>query len=161
VGMRVLTETQSVVVALRLPNQAALETFVQQVNDPQSPMYHRFLTTEEFTEGFAPPMADYATVVAHLESNGLKIVENARNRLWVKASGSVAQVQQAFDTTIAVYQDGQKLYYANQTPPRLPRPIAALTDHVYGLDNIPRFHPKHLMTRSILASPPYNANQIR
>src|SRR5262249_27759014 len=80
VGMRVLTETQSVVVALRLPNQAALETFVQQVNDPQSPMYHRFLTTEEFTEGFAPPMADYATVVAHLESNGLKIVENARNR---------------------------------------------------------------------------------
>jgi kumamolisin len=143
VGPRQATAPQSVTVALRLPNQNALEAFVRQLNDPGSPQYHRFLTPAQFAERFSPSPADYAAVAAHLQASGLKIERTSANRLTVKASGTVAQVQRAFATTIAVYQDGNRSYYANETAPKLPAAVAPLVEGAFGLDNLPLLHPIH------------------
>jgi kumamolisin len=143
VGPRKASASQSVTVALRLPNQPALEAFVRQLNDPNSPEYHHFLTPAQFTDRFSPSPADYAAVLAHLKASGLKIERTSANRLTVNASGTVGQVEAAFATSIAVYQDGNRAYYANETAPKLPPAVVPLVESVFGLDSVPLKRPTH------------------
>src|SRR5215831_9988900 len=42
--------------------QAALDTFLEEVNDPRSPSFHRWLTPEKFAESYGSSTADIATV---------------------------------------------------------------------------------------------------
>jgi hypothetical protein len=55
------------VLVLPLRDREGLETFLQEVDDPSSPAYHRFLTVEEFAERFGPTQSDYESVIHFAE----------------------------------------------------------------------------------------------
>lgn len=42
-----------------LRNEAQLDTFLQQLEDPTSPNYHKYLTSAQFTEQFGPTVEQY------------------------------------------------------------------------------------------------------
>src|ERR1700686_600264 len=44
----------SLAISLPLRNQAELDELLQQLYDPQSPIYHKYLSVKEFTERFGP-----------------------------------------------------------------------------------------------------------
>ena len=158
ISARPLSASQSVTVALKLPAPAALEAFVERVNDLSSPDYHQFLTSEQFTRLYAPSQVSVALVTEHLKTFGLSITEVLPNRLSVKAEGTTAQIQKAFATTIALYRSGKDERFANETAPRLPEKVAAVVDDIYGLDNAPGAPPLHQVPPPSL---PYNANHLR
>src|ERR1035437_3774572 len=67
-----LPATNNLYLAIGLPlrNHAALDALLQQLYDPASTNYHKFLDPQEFTVRFGPTEADYAAVRAFAEANG-------------------------------------------------------------------------------------------
>lgn len=66
--------------------------------DPKSKHYHRWLTASEYADAFANSATDVAAVVAWLQSEGFEVSPMPAGRGWIEFSGSVAQVEQAFQT---------------------------------------------------------------
>src|SRR5689334_15328593 len=54
-------------ISLQLPNEDALNNFLERLYDPASPNYHHYLTPKQFTEMFGPTEADYQAVINFAE----------------------------------------------------------------------------------------------
>jgi len=130
------TEEHHVVLGLALRNREALETYLAEVQDPASPLYHRFLTQEEFNASYAPTVAEEAAFVAHLASNGLDVTERASNRLLVGATGSVAALEQALGVEMHAVRFRGARHYAAINEPSLPTDLASVVAGVVGLDDL-------------------------
>ncbi|MGO9002025.1 MAG: protease pro-enzyme activation domain-containing protein, partial [Limisphaerales bacterium] len=101
-----LPATKSLHLAIGLPlrNQAALTDLIQQLYDPASPNYHQYLTPEQFTEQFGPTERDYQKVIAFAKRNGLTVTGTSANRVLLDVSGSVADIEKAFQVTMLTYR---------------------------------------------------------
>ena len=104
---------------LRLRNQAELQSLLRDLYDPGSPEYRHFLTVQEFTERFGPTVDDYARAAGFAEAYGLTVTHTAPNRLVLDVSGTVADVERAFQVTMQVYQHPTepRTYYAPDGEP--------------------------------------------
>ncbi len=145
VGHLPATRSMRLVLTLPLRNQAELEDFLRDVNDPYSRTYRQFLTVEQFTERFGPTQADYDLLTRFAEANGLRVVNTSRNRLNLDVEGSVANVEKALNVTIGLYQHPteNRTFFAID---REPTPNAGLQLwHVSGLDNYST--PKRMLTK--------------
>ncbi|MBV8931723.1 MAG: hypothetical protein JO285_04080 [Kutzneria sp.] len=91
----------SVSVPLRLHNTADLDAFPAQVSDPMSAQYGHYLTPAQFTERFGPTAAEVTRVSGFLSSAGLHVDSVSGDRQVVVASGTVDQLQKAFNTTLS------------------------------------------------------------
>ena len=138
-------------IGLRLRNSDQLDSLLSALYDPQSSQYHQYLTSDQFNALFAPTSDDAQQVVTFLQSQGLTVTGVASNNVLIDASGTVAQVQQAFGTQINNYQVGSHSFYANVTPPSLPSAISALVASVGGLDDSVQYAP--LYQRSLATHP--------
>lgn len=137
-----LPATQSMRLTLTLPlrNQAELEDFLRDVQDPYSPSFHQFLTVEQFTERFSPTQADYDLLTRFAEGAGLRVVETSRNRLNLDVEGSVSNIEKALNVKMNVYQHPteNRTFFA---PDREPMPNAGVQLwHISGLDNFSTPH---------------------
>jgi subtilase family serine protease len=134
------TQSMRLVLVLPLRDQAGLDSFLQEVYDPSSPSYRKFLTVEEFTARFAPSQKDYDEVIHFAEAHGFTVVGTSRNRLNLEVTGTVAAIEDAFHLTMGEYllpSENRKFY----APDREPTPdLAVRLWHISGLDNysIPR-----------------------
>jgi subtilase family serine protease len=117
--------------------EAELEKFLAAQQDPSSPDYHRWLTPEQFGERFGPSQADLALVTGWLKSEGFRIDEVARGRMWINVSGTVAQVEQAFHTSIHTYRVDGVMRHANTQDPAIPRALAGVVAGVVSLNDFP------------------------
>ncbi len=126
--------------SVRSGAQAELQTLLAQQQDPHSPNFHKFLTPEQFGARFGASDQDLADVTSWLTSQGFKIEEVGKGRLWINFSGNVQQVERAFQTNIHKYEVDGKMHQANATDPTLPRGFAGLVNGVVTLHNFPRHH---------------------
>ena len=58
------SDTLQLAIGLPLRNQSGLTNMIEQIYDPASTNYHRFLTPEEFATQFGPSQQDYDAVVS-------------------------------------------------------------------------------------------------
>jgi kumamolisin len=132
-------------IALPLRNQAELDQLLQKLYDPQGPLFHKFLSVEEFTERFGPTEEDYAEVIRFAERNGLTVTATFPNRMVVNVTGSVKNIENAFGIAMLVYQHPteQRTFYSPDREPfaNLPVPLW----HITGLDNFSIPHPVSLL----------------
>ncbi|HZY61900.1 MAG TPA: protease pro-enzyme activation domain-containing protein [Edaphobacter sp.] len=130
--------------------QAALEQLLQDQQNPKSSRYHQWLTPQQFGAQFGLSAADIAKVSAWLTSKGFTVTGVAKSSTFITFSGTAAQVQQAFGTTIHnLSVNGQK-HIANLTDPSLPPGIAGVVSDITGLND---FKPKpRVRTRSLRAN---------
>jgi subtilase family serine protease len=91
-------------IVLPLRNQAELISLLKRLYDPSSSDYRKFLSVEQFTEQFAPTEEDYQAVVSFALSNGFNVTGKPANRLVVPLSGTVAQINNAFNLSMNLYQ---------------------------------------------------------
>ncbi len=137
-----LPATQSLRLVFVLPhrNQVELEDFLQELYDPYSPSYRKFLTVEGFTAKFGPSQEDYDAVIHFAEANGLTVVGTSRNRMNLDVSGSVASIEKALHVNMGVYQHPteNRTFYAPDREPTMD--LAVQLWRIAGLDNysIPR-----------------------
>lgn len=117
--------------------EAELKQFLAAQQDPSSPDYHHWLTPEQFGKRFGPSEADLALVTGWLKSEGFRVDEVAKGRMWINVSGTVAQVEQAFHTSIHDFYVGGKMRHANTQNPAIPRALAGVVAGVVSLNNFP------------------------
>ncbi|HEY7147530.1 MAG TPA: S53 family peptidase [Streptosporangiaceae bacterium] len=90
-------------VALPLRDQAQAMTLLRAVSSPHSARYGKFLTARQFNARFAPTAGQIAQVSSFLRGQGIQVTGVSQGNRWVGASGTVAQVQRAFGTTLKTY----------------------------------------------------------
>jgi hypothetical protein len=122
-------------ISLPLRNQPALARLLQQIYDPGSPHFHRYLTPAEFTEQFGPSGRDYQTLIDFAAAHHLKVTHTHPNRTLLDISASVADIRRVMGVHINLYQHPtqRRTFYAPDGNPTVDAGIALLA--IKGLDN--------------------------
>ncbi len=137
-----LPASKNLVVSLTIayPDPGALEWFLAQVEDPSSPMYHAYLSNDEFESEFGPSSGTLGTVLGVLDGAGARNVTVGADRLSVVATLPVASVDALFDVRMVYFStlDGTPVYTALGSP-TLPGSLSGLVAGISGLSNAPDF----------------------
>jgi subtilase family serine protease len=124
----------TIVAYLSLRNQPALKDLITAQATPTSPHYGQYLTPEQFHAQFSPKAPDVQRVQHSLEKLGFHIEHVPASGLFVRASGSVAQVKATFGVSQELYSYKGKILRANAETPRIPAAISDVVTYVAGLD---------------------------
>src|SRR5208283_1081015 len=113
----------------------ALSKLLQDMYDPASPQFRRYLTPEQFTEQFGPTRQDYEAVRQFARKYGLDVTVTHSNRVLLDIAGRVADIEKAFQVTLRTYQHPTEArqFYAPDVEPSVEAGLAVLD--ISGLNN--------------------------
>jgi subtilase family serine protease len=156
-GLATSSQNANVTLILKLRNEDQLEDLIRQTVTPSSPNYHRFLTTRQFADRFGATDAQIASVQAYLKKQGLR-GEVMDNKMAIRVQGTLAQLGQAFGTTIHTYKaaGSGRLFHRPAQRVALPAALAGTVTVVSGLSN-ERQYVSHRIGTPKLASHPATA----
>ena len=129
--------------------QAALNKLLAEQQDPASPLYHHWLTPQQFAAQFGMAQSDIDAVNLWLEQQGFSVDSVSKSRNFIRFSGTVGQVEQAFQTQMHYYNIGGKKLFAPNSALSIPSAFSSVVAHVGNLSNFrPRaqyvpFHPSN------------------
>ena len=124
-------------ILLGMRDQAGAMDTLQAVSDPASPSYGQWLTNADFDARFAPARSSVTAVQHWLRSEGFRITTTLPSGMYVGASGSVAQVERTFGTSVHDYSYLGKDVHANNSELSLPAGTpAAVTSALTGVIGI-------------------------
>jgi subtilase family serine protease len=132
-------------VHLKLQNQAAFDKTVDALYDPASPTFHRWLTDDDL-KTYTPSKQQSDAVRNQLESHGLTILSTDSNGFAIRARGTVANVESAFNTQIHRFQRNGKVFRANVQNARL---SGAAADYVSSVAGIESHEVRPLLKRAV------------
>jgi subtilase family serine protease len=124
----------TVTVYLPLRDADGAAALVQQVSDPSSASYGQYLTPAAFTKRFSASDADVASVASFLRGAGLTVDETAPDNRYVEASGTLAQAETAFDTSVHRFAWRGRLLNAPTKTLSVPSSLSGKVLAVTGLD---------------------------
>ena len=131
------SRTLDLVIHLPSNDPDGLSALLQQLQDPSSPNYHKYLSVAEFTERFGPAQSDYDQVVAWATANGLTVTHTSVNRHIIDVTATVDAIDQALNVTIQSYQpvdaSGKSALFAPNSEPSIALSVPILK--ISGLDN--------------------------
>jgi len=113
--------------------KAAFESYLAQLQDKKSPNYHKWLTPQQVGQLYGPAESDISAATAWLQSHGLQVEPIAPFHTDIPFSGTVAQVEAAFQTRIHAFVRNGERFYANTTAPTIPtalRPVVTGVAHL-------------------------------
>ena len=119
--------------------QAALNELIAEQQNPASPLYHQWLTPDQFAARFGMAQSDLDKVESWLEQQGFSIDSVSRSRNVIRFSGTVRQVEAAFDTEMHTYNIKGVPHFAPSTELSVPSVIAPT---VLAIRNLNDFRPK-------------------
>ena len=143
VGRLPATQIMRFGVVLALRHQPELENFLQEIYDPTSANYRKFVSVREFTERFGPSQEDYDAVLAFAKASGFTVVGGSRDGFNLELKGSVAKVEKAFNVTMGVYQHPteNRTFFAPDREPSAN--LSVRLWRVSGLDSYSIPHPMY------------------
>jgi subtilase family serine protease len=125
--------------------EKSLNKFLDDIQDPKSGSYHKFLTIDEFAERFGAPQSDIDTVTNWLTSHGFQIDGVFPGTLVIAFTGNAGQIRDTFGTEIHNLEVKGESHYANIRDPQIP---TALASRIEGIVSMHNFLPhKMLVTR--------------
>ena len=132
-------ERMTLVLKRTVQQEAALDDLLTHQLDRNSPLYHKWLTPEQFGQRFGPSDADIQTINSWLQSHGFQIETVTKGRTVIVFSGQAANVSEAFHTDIHRFVVNGETHWANSTELHIP---VALTSAVAGVASLNSFHSK-------------------
>ena len=135
--------------------EAALDQLLADQQNPSSPQYRQWLTPAQFAAQFGLSSADIAKVTAWLTSQGFTVTGVANGATFVNFTGTVAQAQAAFGTSIRSLSVNGEMHFANVTDVQVPSAFAGVVAAVTGLHNF-RFKPR---VRASVVRPEFTSSQ--
>jgi pseudomonalisin len=131
------TKSMTVRLALQMHNASQLQQVVASgtVLDNGT-----FLTT------YAPTSTQVSTVTSYLQSKGFSSITVEPDNLLVSATGTVAQVQSAFNTSIHSFSGSGTSFFANVQPAYVPTSLGGIVVSVLGLNNLQAVKPTPKVT---------------
>jgi subtilase family serine protease len=122
--------------------QQVFEQFLEQLQDPSSRNYHRFLTPIQIGKRFGASQHDIDAVSEWLRGQGLRVDAGANSRMMIDFSGSASLVGAAFGTEMRYYEVKGEKRIATADDPQIPAALAGVIRSVSGLYTI-RNRPYH------------------
>ena len=119
--------------------EADLKALLQAQQNPASALYHQWLTPDQYASRFGMAQADLDKVQSWLQQQGFSIDSVSRSHNAVHFSGTVGQVEQAFQTQMHYYMVNGQKNFAPSTALSIP---AALSGIVLNVGNIDTFRPQ-------------------
>lgn len=114
-------------VGLQLQNVSALQAALKA---------HQRLTRAQVAAQFDPSPAQVQQVETYLEGAGLSNVSVTADNLIVSATGTAAQVEKAFNTSLHSFSLAGKTVFANTTAAYVPSSLSGTVVAVLGLNNV-------------------------
>ncbi len=88
---------------MRLRDPGGAAALVRAVSTPGSASYHQYITAAQWEAQFSPTTADIASAKSWLTKEGFTVGAVAKDGITIGASGTAAQVESAFGTTLREY----------------------------------------------------------
>jgi subtilase family serine protease len=129
----------SIVFSRTASQEAKLQALLAAQQNLSSPLYHKWLTPEEFAKQFGVADSDISKVESWLEQGGFAIDGVSRSKNRVTFSGTAGQVAAAFDTELHHYTVNGQVHYAPSKDVSVP---AALSSVVLSVSNLSSFRPR-------------------
>lgn len=131
--------------------EQALETEIQQMHDPKSPLFHHWLTAAQFGEQFGASQQDITTITTWLASHGFTVHEVYPSGMLIDFSGTAAQVRSAFHTEVHYLEVDGVRHSGNMSDPQIPEALAPV---VRGVVSMHDFKPR-AMNKARAATPKF------
>ena len=147
-GTEDASKTIEVSIWLNPHNRGELDALAEQLYDRTSPNYRHFLNRAQIAARFAPTAEEAKTVGQFFEAHNLKIVKVGPDNFFVRARGTVGEVENAFHVQLNNYQVLGKTIRANDRDPYVDGAAAPLVMAISGLDDGKYEHP--LISRSAI-----------
>jgi subtilase family serine protease len=123
---------------LPLRNASGAESTLAAISNPWSRSYGEWLSSGQFSRDYAPAPSAVKAVKAWLVKAGFTLRETLAGGMYIEATGTQAQIEQVFDTTIATYTYDKRTVRTNTTalslPADTPATVAGLITGVVGID---------------------------
>lgn len=140
-------------IGLPLRNRPALTNLIEDLYNPQSPRFRKFLSVAEFTAQFGPTTNDYARVLDFVRKNGFAVQRTHPNRMLLEVDAPVGAIESAFKLHLHTYRHPTetRTFYAPDSDPTVPADLPV--QDVMGLDNYVLPHPMDMRVRPLAAQP--------
>jgi subtilase family serine protease len=89
---------------LKLRDASGAKSLVRAISSPGSASYRHYLTASQWESRFSPATKQVSSARAWLASEGFKVGAVSKDRITISASGTAAQVEKAFGTTLKNYK---------------------------------------------------------
>ncbi|MGC2658115.1 MAG: protease pro-enzyme activation domain-containing protein [Bryobacteraceae bacterium] len=141
---------------LELKRPAARETafkaYLDELHDPKSPNFHKWLTPAQVGELYGPNQSDVDKVTEWLQSKGFVVNLVYPSGMTIDFSGTAGDVAAAFHTQIHRLLVNGREHIANMSDPQIPEALAPVVEGVVSLND---FRPHRLSrTRPQFTAPP-------
>src|SRR5208282_4541950 len=117
-----------------------LEQLLVELQDPNSPNYHHWLTAVEFGQRFGASPRDIDTIAGWLRAHGFRVNYVYPSAMLVDFSGNAGSIRDAFHTEIHSLSVNGKSHFANMSDPSIPAALAPALEGVVSLNDF-RPHP--------------------
>ena len=141
-----LAMDRMLLVLRRSPEQdTILRKLLDDQQDKRSPNYRKWLTPEQFGMKFGPSDDNTGKVTGWLGSQGFHGIHVSKGRTVIEFSGTAAQIQSAFGTTIRKYVVAGQSHWANSNDPTIPAELSPVVAGVFTLHNFYKKPQSHLV----------------
>ncbi|HEX3470333.1 MAG TPA: Ig-like domain repeat protein [Silvibacterium sp.] len=115
--------------------QAALKKYVDDLHNPNSSNFHKWLAPEQYAAQFGASDEDLQVIRNWLSSNGFSVEEVSNSKSRIRFSGNASQVENAFQTEIHQYSVRGVKKYANATNLSIPAALEPAVTGVVSMNN--------------------------
>lgn len=136
--------------------QQDMDDLVNQLHDPKSAQYHKWLTVDEIATRFGPADEDIQAVTRWLGSHGFTVNIVYPSNGAIDFSGPASAIRETFHTEIHKLLVNGRLHMANASDPKIP---AALAAAVHGVVSLNDFRPRAMNRGRIHYTFPDNSYQ--
>jgi subtilase family serine protease len=136
-----------------------LEDLLAAQQDSTAPLFHQWLTPEEFGRRFGVSDGDLNQVVGWLAEQGFSVEPLPAGRRQVVFSGTAGQIETAFHTEIHEYLVNGAIHHANASDIEIPSALAPVVGGVLSLHD---FHskPMHAVIQPANTRPEYTSGGV-
>ena len=126
--------TINITVRLKLNDRAAFDQAVEALYDTASPTYHQWMSTTDL-QRYAPVEAQRESVRQELAQHGLTVISTDAFGFSVRARGTIASVEEAFNTEIHQFQYNGKTFRVNVKDAHLNGAAGEYVSSVAGIES--------------------------
>lgn len=119
---------------LQMRDPSAAQALVTAIATPGSASYHHYITAAQWEARFSPTAAQVAQATQWLHSNGFTVGAVSKDRLTIDASGTAAQVESAFGTTLENYRVGSHTEAMASSDLSVPDAVAGVIAGAVGIN---------------------------
>lgn len=158
IGQHAAGSSMTVNIVLRSRDEAGLMRLADALNNPSSCLYQHFLTQSHetyFAQHFGPNPAAANAARKFLASSGLSLAPS-QNMFAIRATGTTAQVERAFHTSISDYSVARtqanhttknSIVFANTSAAQVPASLASNVAGISGLTNYVHAHSNYITAK--------------